>query len=294
MTERRTGAPPLLKTSDALPAIADDVPVPRLRRLLYQAALLPLGMMLLLCVLLAWQVAALVDENEVVAYSQRVIGEAHQVQKLLIDHETGMRGYMLTGDQEFLQPYRFGRSHLPGRLDRLHGLVEGRPDQRARVEAIDAAYREWVSSAEAQPADAALLRAPTDAGALAGLRERKQRMDAMRQLSAEVLESEAALLREREDRAARQRRLTIGGGIVLLMAFGAFMATFMRRWFRTMEHIYAKALARRFQSEAGERAARQAAEALADEITAQSRELEARLRTLRRELATARADPRDA
>lgn len=281
----------LLTTTDALPAIADDVPVQRVRRLLYKAVALPVGMMLLLCVLLAWQVAALVHENEVVAYSQRVIGEVHQVQKLLLDHETGLRGYQLTGDDVFLQPYWSGRSQLSDRLDRLRALVDARADQRERVEAIAAAYRVWATSAEEQPAPAAGagLRMPEDADLRVAMHARKQQMDVMRRVSADVIATEADLLRAQEDRAARLRRVTIGGGVALLLAFGAFMATFMRRWFRTMELTYAKALARRFQSEAGERAARQAAEALAAEITAQSHELEARLRSLRRELAAARA-----
>jgi CHASE3 domain sensor protein len=283
---------PILTTSDALPVIAETLPVMRLRRLLYKAVALPVGMMLLLCVLLGWQVAALVDENEDVAASQRVIGAAYQVQKLLIDHEAGMRGYLLTGDPELLQPYESARAQLPERLERLRALVGERPEQGERVAAIEVAYGEWMAAVD-RPAGAA-RREPADAGLLAAVRARKQRMDVMRRLSAEVIDAETALLHAREQLAARQRRATIVGGTALLLAFGGFMATFVRRWFRLMESTYAKALARSVQSEAGERAARQAAEALAAEVTAQSHELAARLRTMRRELAAAGADQQGA
>ncbi|NJP93332.1 HAMP domain-containing protein [Nonomuraea sp. FMUSA5-5] len=59
--------------------------------------------------------------------------EASQMQKALIDQETGVRGFLLTGRQEFLQPYAEGvaaerrsrarvAAHLAGRSDLLRGL----------------------------------------------------------------------------------------------------------------------------------------------------------------------------
>jgi hypothetical protein len=273
----RDGAPrPILTTSDALPVIADTLPVEQLRRLLFKAVALPVGMMLLLCALLGWQVATLMEESDVVAASQRTIGEAYEVQSLLL-----ALGYPATGDRAHA-----AYEQLPVRLGQLRALVELRPDQRERVAAIETEYRAW-SAVSASSGS-------VDVAGQSVARVREQQIAAMLGASAEVIAAESELLSAREREAARHRRRTIVGGAALLLAFGAFMATFLRRWFRTMEHTYAKALARSVQSEAGERAARQAAEALAGEVTAQSKELATRLTKMRRELVEARAHRREA
>lgn len=40
-----------------------------------------------------------------VDYSEAVIGQSQTLQALLVDAEAGMRGYILTRDPTFLQPY---------------------------------------------------------------------------------------------------------------------------------------------------------------------------------------------
>lgn len=278
----------IFTTAEALPAVADDLPLEQLRRLMLKAISLPLGMMLLVCVLLGWQVVVLVEEGEQVARSQAIIGETYRAQKLLLDHETALRGFMLTGEDVFLAPFRHGRTHLPDTMQRLRGLLAGDARQRTRLDELGAKYELWLSTidwdhAAAQVRDAELLRQ---------LEDRKAQMDAIRRLVGEVIADETHLLAQRERQAGRRTRVTLAGGAALLLALGVFMGTSLRRWIRRMEGTYAKALARRRQSEMSERGARQAAEALAAEVTAQSRELEARLRAMRRELEAARAAAR--
>ncbi|MBS0320883.1 MAG: CHASE3 domain-containing protein [Proteobacteria bacterium] len=59
---------------------------------------------------------------------------------LVTDAETGQRGYMLTGKQEYLEPYRQAQARLPERYQRLRDLVvaNGTDEQRAQVGRINA------------------------------------------------------------------------------------------------------------------------------------------------------------
>ena len=41
--------------------------------------------------------------------------------------ETGKRGYLLSGDPHYLQPYRSGETQMDPALDRLGTLVAGQP-----------------------------------------------------------------------------------------------------------------------------------------------------------------------
>ena len=48
--------------------------------------------------------------------------ESLRLERLVVDLETGVRGYMLTDDPRFLEPYRAGRLRLATSLARLHAL----------------------------------------------------------------------------------------------------------------------------------------------------------------------------
>jgi PAS domain S-box-containing protein len=55
----------------------------------------------------------------------------------LKDAETGQRGFLLTGQQQFLEPYNQALSVIPEQLKRLELLVQRSPDQRAQMKAIE-------------------------------------------------------------------------------------------------------------------------------------------------------------
>jgi signal transduction histidine kinase len=48
-----------------------------------------------------------------------------EVRALIVDAETGQRGYLLTGDAHYLEPFALAARDLPGTLDRLRRLCEG-------------------------------------------------------------------------------------------------------------------------------------------------------------------------
>jgi CHASE3 domain sensor protein len=54
----------------------------------------------------------------------------------LKDAETGERGYLLTDDRDYLQPYDAARARLDGDLDRIDAAALGVPDRQRRIDRI--------------------------------------------------------------------------------------------------------------------------------------------------------------
>ena len=61
---------------------------------------------------------ALADERDALdlsRHSERVLVSARGLERLVIDLETGERGYLLTGEQRFLEPWTTAQAALPTR-----------------------------------------------------------------------------------------------------------------------------------------------------------------------------------
>src|ERR1700722_2108168 len=56
---------------------------------------------------------SLTGTNRLVAHTQQVLGDIAEVLGLLKDTETGQRGYIIPGDDTFLEPYRAGVARAP-------------------------------------------------------------------------------------------------------------------------------------------------------------------------------------
>src|SRR5918995_1549605 len=61
---------------------------------------------------------------------------ADGLEKLVIDLETGVRGFVITGEESFLAPWNEARAAFPGQARRLERLVAGEPGQLRRVRRI--------------------------------------------------------------------------------------------------------------------------------------------------------------
>ncbi len=155
---------------------------------------------------------------------------AADVNQALVDHETGFRGYALTGDEDFLEPYRAGAARAQRSLQRLERIEEDFPALRPRRIAVAAAADDWRRTV-AEPGIAAVAAGRTlDRAALETSR---LRFDAVRSA---VDDYRDALLVQREDRVADLRRgvtllfVGFGAGLVLLATSAALAWVALRRW----------------------------------------------------------------
>ena len=98
-----------------------------------------IAMALLVAALLMDAVLTLHNIREVatsvqwVSHTHEVLGQLEQVVSTLKDAETGQRGYLLTGERPYLEPYDQALPRIQGQLDRLRDLTIDNPPQTAHV-----------------------------------------------------------------------------------------------------------------------------------------------------------------
>jgi signal transduction histidine kinase/CHASE3 domain sensor protein len=171
-------------------------------------------------VLVLLAIRQLREAEDLTARSARVNAAANQLERLAIDLETGERGYVITGDPRFLQPYTRAKEQLPeGAAELLRLVVD--PGLRAAAERIAAdltSYRrDWV--------DRVVARARDDRGAAAAMvatGRGKSRLDALRDLFGDFRTRNA-------DVAARRQTAADDAGrrAVLLAVLGLAVSAFV-------------------------------------------------------------------
>ncbi|MDB5099976.1 MAG: domain S-box [Cyanobacteria bacterium RYN_339] len=125
-----------------------DAPLLSVRRVLLVNALIPLLVIVLLGVLLAWQLWQTKLESDWVAHSMEVDRHASTVAIALDKMEAGRRGYAITGHRSMVKPYDEARNQVEANLAALETLVAAEPfertmvhDLRERTSQLDAVVR---------------------------------------------------------------------------------------------------------------------------------------------------------
>jgi serine phosphatase RsbU (regulator of sigma subunit)/CHASE3 domain sensor protein len=191
----------------------------------------------LLVVALAVLARVLVRDRDASADRARAADvAAEQVARLdaaFVDQESGERGYLITGQSDFLAPYRDGQADERSLLARLRGWTESSPSVAAAVEDVASAAERWRTRA-AEP-EIALRASGDEAASLASVEAGlgKRLFDGLRASTerlAVVVDDEAQAADE--ERADSRRALTlllVGVGVVALIGT-AIAAWFVRRW----------------------------------------------------------------
>src|SRR5690349_9912582 len=94
----------------------------------------------LICVILAGSfgiayhnTSALIDANTWVVHTHEVLAALAATEGELSDAQTGMQGFVITGEDTFLVPYRTGRADLSLQLKSLRALTTDNATQQARI-----------------------------------------------------------------------------------------------------------------------------------------------------------------
>ena len=74
------------------------------------------------------------DTSEMVEHTHKVIADANRIIAAAVDMETGMRGFLLAGKEEFLEPYHQGDKNFHDTLAALQKTVNDNPPQVALLE----------------------------------------------------------------------------------------------------------------------------------------------------------------
>ncbi|WP_085317506.1 response regulator [Derxia lacustris] len=177
-----------------------------------------------------------------VEHADLTIARANAAQKLLIDAETGMRGYLLTGVGNFLEPYALSSAGFDGQLAALREFTVGDAEQAARIDRIADLHRRWVVYAEevvAQRRDGATF----DGIAEFVRSERgKTMMDAMRTEFAGLIGAEEAMREQRNAQASATITYAVAATLLIGLLSGVGLALNGRRQIRSLAELYGASL----------------------------------------------------
>jgi len=168
-------------------------------------------------------IRSLVTNSDSVSHTQMVLAHAARVGSLLADAETGQRGFLVTGDPIFLEPYTTTSGSVRTEVDSLRLLTHDNARQSARVDRLQSLAAERLAILD--DGIQARRRGGIASGSQWLLNDRGRRiMDDVRATLAAIRLEEEILLRQR-DEAARASAvfatsLIIIGSIAALLAVG--------------------------------------------------------------------------
>ena len=172
------------------------------------------------------------EEQSLVFHTHQVIVESEVFLGHLRDAETGQRGFLLTGQAEYLEPYTIGITQAEAGFQTLKSLTSDNPVQQLRLDAIQeqmldklAELGETIRLAQQGLRDEAMAIVLSDEG--------KTVMDAIRGSLADFQGEERRLLELREAgfRADQSTmKMVFTGGALLLVLFIAAIAVMFQRY----------------------------------------------------------------
>src|ERR1700709_1351510 len=78
-------------------------------------------------------ISALTDNSYWVAHTHEVLEHVTAALAAIKDIEAGARGFVITGDEAFLEPFRAGMQNLPRAMKDLRTLTADNPVQQKRM-----------------------------------------------------------------------------------------------------------------------------------------------------------------
>src|SRR5713101_8320092 len=140
--------------------------------------------------------------NDQVQRTHEVKEELSGVLRLLVDAETGQRGYLITDDPLYLQPYQEASSQIEGRLTRLADLTKNNAVQQQRTVELRRVEQEELAVLR-QTVQLDQEGKDLEAGQIMLSGVGRQRMDELRRVVADMEKEEDRLLAMRASLANR-------------------------------------------------------------------------------------------
>ncbi|MBK5959035.1 chemotaxis protein [Rhodoplanes elegans] len=178
---------------------------------------------------ISWVVTGRLESAaQMTEHTYKVLMRVDTLVAAMVDRETGIRGYLLSGDARFLEPLRNGETTYAKALAEVRQLTADNPAQQRRFDDVDRMVQSWkqavsdrVQSILQNPAKLDEARQIELSGA------GKTAMDGIRAKAKEISDIELSLLKERSGAAAAAAELArvtmIGGAVVILAMVGGFL-----------------------------------------------------------------------
>ncbi|CAI8727062.1 response regulator [Pseudomonas sp. IT-P291] len=214
---------------------ASSVDEQRFRKLLSRNIGLPLGLGLISAVFFVSLISYLLSTIQWVQHTDRVINNANEALKLTVDLETGMRGFLLSGDEHFLDPYETAKPRIAVALNTLLELTADNPLQTDRVLRLQALQLEWASYAQSM---IDLQRSSGDYRAVVKAGRGKRLTDEIRKQFEDVIDSEQQLRTARSEDVRRTTVWSISLYLLFIAGVSGLLAYIGRRDLLNLSQSY--------------------------------------------------------
>ncbi len=209
------------------------------RRSIVRALVYPVLLLILLIVIFIWQLGSVLKTTERVEHSNVTITHASNVLKLLVDMETGLRGYLLNGDTLYLEPYQKVQEIFDDEFKHLQELVA---DDAVQTQSLNDAWLDIVKWRE-YALDTLNKKASINDGVDAATQlTGKQLMDSIREQMATFVETENHLREERIRTTQSTSQFVILSVVIGGIVVGALLAIVTLRQLVGLSQSYQQAL----------------------------------------------------
>lgn len=175
-----------------------------IRRKLTAAFSLIILVLLVLSSVFYYNFSSLITANNWNVHTYQAIDESRALTLSLVNMETGLRGFALTGKEEMLEPYNNGLKLFSRHLETLKGFTADNPNQQTRLKHLSEQYSLWLHDFAARLIEnrrnVSSQKLSTDefnAGFEANTG--KTQMDSMRSIIEEMINAENTLLLVRQE-----------------------------------------------------------------------------------------------
>ncbi|AWI59929.1 methyl-accepting chemotaxis protein [Sinorhizobium fredii] len=157
-------------------------------------------------------------------HTYAVLGTVNSIVAAMVDQETGMRGYLVSGDENFLAPQKAGAKSYAENLQRARQLTSDNPAQQKRFDELETLADGWTKDVVVQETKLmASKETMQQARDLEASGVGKKWMDGIRAKAAEIMDVEEKLLTVRSAEAAEaasSARFAIIAGSITMVLFG--------------------------------------------------------------------------
>jgi len=209
------------------------------KRLLNRNVAVPLGFGFLSAFFFCGIVYFLINVSHWVERSVVGVAYAHELMKAMGEMEASMRGYLIAGDEVFLEPYRNDQPIFDSQLQQMADYARDNPVQANRIKRIGELHGQWIEYAEAVIAQRARGESVIEAVRSKRGLELKEKQ---RQLLNEFIAYERQIRAQRTDTSETISTALIGGFLAFSLIFSGLLAYLGRRDLYSLSESYAQSL----------------------------------------------------
>ena len=146
-------------------------------------------------------ITSLINDYRWLNHTNEVLREADLLLALLIDEETGQRGFIITGEDQFLEPYNNAINGVAEEISDIRNLTSDNPNQQRMIDILESQISERTSylnnTISLRKEENGFVKASQIVSTGMG----KQMMDNIRNTINDIIQEESNLLADRSKRA---------------------------------------------------------------------------------------------